>query len=37
VSQVDFVNRPKDLEHLLQQIESPPAGTRYYRPAHVEV
>ncbi len=37
VSQVDFVNRPEDLEQLLQQIESPPAGTRYYRPVHVEV
>ena len=36
VSQVDFVNRPEDLEHLLQQVEAPPAGTRYYRPAHVE-
>lgn len=36
VSQVDFVNRPDDLDHLLQQVASPPAGTRYYRPAHVE-
>ena len=36
VSQVDFVNRPGDLDHLLHQIESPHSGTRYYRPAHVE-
>jgi deoxyguanosine kinase len=36
VSQVDFVNRPEDLDHLLQQINIPHAGTRYYRPAHVE-
>jgi len=36
VSQVDFVNRPEDLEHLLDQIQAPSAGTRYYRPAHVE-
>lgn len=35
VSQVDFVNRSEDLEGLLQQIGSPPAGTRYYRPIHV--
>lgn len=35
VSQVDFVNRSEDLEDLLQQIGSPPAGTRYYRPIHV--
>ena len=32
VSEVDFVNRSDDLEDLLQQIVSPPAGTRYYRP-----
>ncbi len=37
VSQVDFVNRPEDLEDLLQQIATPPAGTRYYRPVHVGV
>lgn len=37
VSQVDFANRVEDLEHLLQQVASPPAGTRYYRPAQVEV
>ncbi len=36
VSQVDFVNRSGDLDHLLHQIESPHSGTRYYRPAHVE-
>lgn len=34
VSQVDFVNRQKDLEALLRQISSPPAGTRYYRPMY---
>jgi deoxyadenosine/deoxycytidine kinase len=32
ISEVDFVGRPHDLEDLLQQIASPPAGTRYYRP-----
>jgi len=37
VSEVDFENRPDDLEDLLAQIKSPPAGTRYYRPVHVEV
>ncbi len=36
VSQVDFMNRPKDLEVLLRQISSPPAGTRYYRPMHLK-
>ncbi len=36
VSEVNFENRPRDLEDLLAQIKSPPAGTRYYRPAHVE-
>ena len=34
VSQIDFVSRPQDLKGLLQQIASPPAGTRYYRPLH---
>ena len=32
VSQVNF-DKPDDLNDLLQQISSPPAGTRYYRPA----
>ena len=35
VAQVDFVARPADLKDLLQQVASPPAGTRYYRPIHV--
>ena len=34
VSQTDFVSCPEDLKGLLQQIVSPPAGTRYYRPLH---
>ena len=29
VSEIDFVNRPEDLDSLLQQVLSPPAGTRY--------
>ena len=37
VSQVDFANRSEDLDDLLQQIATPPAGTRYYRPVHVGV
>ena len=37
VSQMDFVRRPEDLEGLLQQVLSPPAGTRYYRPMHLKV
>ena len=37
ISQVDFANRPEDLDHLIQQIAGPLSGTRYYRPAHVEV
>lgn len=36
VSEVDFENRSHGLEDLLAQIKSPPAGTRYYRPARVE-
>jgi len=35
VSEVDFEGNSEDLEDLLQQIESPPAGTRYYKPVHV--
>lgn len=37
VSEIDFVNRPEDLDSLLQQVLSPPAGTRYYRPVHLNV
>lgn len=37
VSEVDFENSPDDLEDLLAQIKTPPAGTRYYRPVHLEV
>tara|TARA_B100001123_G_C15315362_1_gene1025934 strand:- start:1787 stop:2431 length:645 start_codon:yes stop_codon:yes gene_type:complete len=37
VSEIDFVNRPDDLDSLLQQVLSPPAGTRYYRPVHLNV
>lgn len=36
LSQTDFSERPEDFEGLLQQVISPPAGTRYYRPVHVE-
>lgn len=36
LSQIDFAERPEDFEGLLQQVISPPAGTRYYRPVHVE-
>ena len=36
VSEVDFENRPEHLDDLLAQIKSPPSGTRYYRPAHME-
>ena len=35
VSEIDFVNRTEDLDSLLQQVLSPPAGTRYYRPVHL--
>ena len=35
VSEIDFVNRTQDLDSLLQQVLSPPAGTRYYRPVHL--
>lgn len=35
VSEVDFMNRIDDLNDLLQQVKSPPAGTRYYKPMHV--
>jgi len=34
VSDIDFT-RLDDLNDLLLQIQSPPAGTRYYRPMHV--
>jgi deoxyguanosine kinase len=37
VSEVDFVNRAEDLDALLKQVLSPPAGTRYYRPMHLNV
>ena len=35
VSEVDFEGNSEDLRDLLHQIESPPAGTRYYKPVHV--
>ena len=34
VSDMDFVHHPDDLEDLINQIQAPPAGTRYYRPMH---
>ena len=34
VSEVDFMHRLDDLDDLMQQIKSPPAGTRYYKPIH---
>ncbi|MDA0710704.1 MAG: deoxynucleoside kinase [bacterium] len=37
VSEVDFSKRPEDLDDLIQQILSPPAGTRYYRPLRAGV
>ena len=37
VSEIDFVNSPEDLDSLLQQVLAPPAGTRYYRPVHLNV
>ncbi|MFT5365369.1 MAG: deoxyguanosine kinase [Candidatus Latescibacterota bacterium] len=37
VSEIDFANQLDDLDDLVQQILSPPAGTRYYRPVHVDV
>ena len=36
VSEIDFSSRPDDLNDLIQQIQSPPAGTRYYKPVHVD-
>jgi len=36
VSGIDFANQLDDLDDLVQQILSPPAGTRYYRPVHVD-
>lgn len=35
VSEMDFAKRPDEVDDLIHQIESPPAGTRYYRPLHV--
>ena len=32
---LDFVHRPNDLEALLGQLDSPPAGTRHYSPMSV--
>ena len=37
VSEIDFAHQTEDLDDLVQQILSPPAGTRYYRPVHVDV
>jgi deoxyguanosine kinase len=37
VSEIDFANQLEDLDDLVEQILSPPAGTRYYRPVHVNV
>jgi len=36
VSEIDFENRSDDLDDLVQKILSPLAGTRYYRPVHVD-
>lgn len=36
VSEIDFANQLDDLDDLVHQILSPPAGTRYYRPVHVD-
>lgn len=35
VAEIDFANRSDDLDDLVQQILTPLAGTRYYRPVHV--
>lgn len=35
VSEIDFANQLEDQDDLIEQILSPPAGTRYYRPVHV--
>lgn len=32
---LDFVHRPDDLEALMDQLDSPPAGTRHYSPMQV--